>query len=69
MRYRYLGDKQPDPALVGQLCDPVRRPDGRCVVGRGKALVVFGEGRLTVVLRRRPRLAERTEVRDAPPAR
>lgn len=56
MRYVYLGDRQTDPALVGQPCDPVRRTDGRCVVARGSALVVFADGLRRVVNRRRLRL-------------
>jgi hypothetical protein len=55
-RYIYLGDRLTEPALVGALCGPVRRADGRCVVGRGKAVVRFGDGRPVVVLRRRLRL-------------
>lgn len=56
MRYTYLGDSLTASTLIGQPCDPVRRADGRCVVGRGKALVRFGDGRSVVVLRRRLRL-------------
>lgn len=58
MRYIYLGDRLTDPTLVQQPCDPVRRADGRCVVGRSKQLVRFGDGRLVAVLRRRLRLTE-----------
>lgn len=36
MRYVYLGDRLTDPRLVGQPCDPIRRTDGRVVVGTGK---------------------------------
>jgi len=62
-RYRYLGDRWTDPRLRGQACDPVRRPDGRCIVGRSKQLVRFGDGRARVVNRRRLRL-----VRTDPPS-
>lgn len=55
MRYRYLGDRLTDQRLRDQPCDPVRRADGRCVVGRSKQLVVFADGTRTVVLRRRLR--------------
>lgn len=60
MRYVYLGDRLTDPALVGQPCDPVRRPDGKCIVGRRMAtqLVVFADGVVRVVLRRRLRVME-----------
>ena len=40
----------------GQECDPVRRPDGRCVARRGTALVVFADGSRIAVNRRRLRL-------------
>jgi hypothetical protein len=56
VRYVYLGDGLTDPALVGQPCDPVRRTDGRCIVGKSKQLVVLGGGRHVVVLRRRLRV-------------
>jgi len=55
-RYTYLGDRMTDPALKGLPCDPVRRRDGRCIVGRGNALVRFSDGSVRVVLRRRLRL-------------
>ena len=58
-RYVYLGDRLTAPSLRGAPCDPVRRPDGKVVVGRGKALVRFADGRAVVVLRRRLRLAGR----------
>jgi hypothetical protein len=59
VRYVYLGDKLTDPALVGRACDPVRRADGKCIVGRrtASALVVFErETEPRVVLRRRLRV-------------
>ena len=56
MRYIYLGDKLTRPELRGQPCDPGRRPDGRGVVGQGKAVVRFRDGTLAIVLRRRLRL-------------
>lgn len=64
MRYVYLGDRLTDPRLVGQPCDPIRRADGRVVVGSGKGtprnqLVRFADGTLAVVLGRRLRLAEK----------
>ena len=57
-RYIYLGDRLTDARLRGQRCDPVRRQDGRCVVGRGKQLVQFAAGTRHVVLRRRLRVRE-----------
>ena len=59
MRYRYLGDRWTDPALVGAPCNPIRRPDGKCIVGGGKMLVAFADGRQAIVLRRRLRVEQR----------
>jgi len=60
-RYVYLGDKLTDPALVGMRCNPVRRPDGKCVVSTrmATALVTDGAGRRFVVKRRRLRLSDK----------
>jgi hypothetical protein len=57
-RYSYLGDKLTDPRLIGQPCDPIRRPDGRVIVGRKprNQLVVFANGEQVVVLGRRLRV-------------
>jgi hypothetical protein len=62
MRYVYLGGPMTDPHYVGQLCDPVRRADGKVIVGSGKGvprnqLVRFEDGTEVVVLGRRLRLA------------
>lgn len=61
MRYLYLGDRMTPAALVGMACDPVRRPDGRCVVSTrmATALVVDAAGRRHVIKRRRLRLTEK----------
>lgn len=58
LRYTYLGDHLTDPALVGMACDPVRRPDGKCIISQklATALVIDEQGRKHVVLRRRLRL-------------
>ena len=58
MRYTYLGDKQTNPSRIGMLCDPVRRPDGKCIVNvkMATALVVDQQGRKHVVLHRQLRL-------------
>lgn len=63
-RYCYLGDRLTDPRLVGQPCDPVRRRDGKVIVGTGQGvprnqLVVFADGSQVVVLGRRLRLADK----------
>ena len=57
-RYRYLGDKMTCSSFKGQLCSPVRRPDGKCIVSvkMATALVRFADGREAVVARRRLRL-------------
>lgn len=55
-RYVYLGDRLTDPALVDQICEPVRRADGKCIVGRAKQLVRFANGTEVAVMRRRLRL-------------
>lgn len=64
MRYRYLGDKLTDPALVGADCDPVLRDDGRCIVSQRMAtqLVTFADGVPRVVLRRRLRRLDKLTV-------
>jgi hypothetical protein len=58
MRYIYLGDKHTNPLLVGMKCDPVRDKRGKCVVGRGSALVVDAQGNKYVVVRRRLRVVK-----------
>lgn len=59
MRYVYLGDRLTDPRYVGQPCDPIRRADGKVVIGRKprNQLVQFADGTLAVVLGRRLRVA------------
>lgn len=58
MRYTYLGDKHTDNGLAGMRCNPVRRPDGKCVVSMkmATALVIDERGCLHVVARRRLRV-------------
>jgi hypothetical protein len=56
VRYTYLGDRLTRSDLVMAPCDPVRRGDGKCVVGKSKQLVTFNDGTQFVVLRRRLRL-------------
>jgi hypothetical protein len=59
LRYVYLGDRFTASRYRNQPCDPVRRPDGKCIVSGGKAFVTFdGEDRVAVV-RRRLRLTEK----------
>lgn len=58
MRYTYLGDALTAPHLRGMQCDPVRRPDGKCIVSvrMATALVVDADGKRYVVKRRRLRV-------------
>ena len=58
MRYTYLGDNLTRTELRRAQCDPVRRPDGRCIVGTkmASALVQLSSGERVVVLRRLLRL-------------
>jgi len=59
MRYRYHNRLyEAHGAPHGVLCDPVRKPDGRCIVGPGRALVRFQDGTEAVVIRRCLRLTE-----------
>jgi len=64
-RYVYLGDRWTDARLAGRACNPVRRPDGRCILSgpRASALVVFDTGERHVVARRRLRLVEKLKAR------
>ena len=58
MRYTYLGDSLTAEHLKGLQCDPVRRPDGMCIVSVrfASALVIDEAGNRHVVKRRRLRL-------------
>lgn len=59
-RYTFLGDRLTDDALRGKRCNPVRRPDGRCVVSQRMAtqlVLLEGETQPRVVPRRRLRLS------------
>jgi hypothetical protein len=56
VRYVYLGDRHTAAEFRHQPCDPVRRPDGKCVRGRGAQLVRFADGREVVVVARRLRV-------------
>jgi len=56
--YRQCGEPH------GVFCDPVRRPDGKCVVTKktGKQLVDFGDGARCWVIRRNLRIKHRCDV-------
>ena len=66
-RYIYLGDRMTRADLKGKWCDPVRREDGKCIVSNRMAtqMVKFYDGELSIVARRRLRLLEKWEARDA----
>ena len=63
MRYTYLGDALTADHLRGMQCGPVRRADGKCIVGQAlaTALVVDANGTRYNVLRRRLRLNSKLE--------
>lgn len=44
MSYRYSGDRYTDPALKGQICTAVLRPDGKCIRGKNGSMLVEFEG-------------------------
>jgi len=51
--YKYIGDRQTDPKYKGEICEAVRRPDGKCIRGRnGNMLVQFCTGETVVVIGR-----------------
>ena len=57
MRYQYINKAYRESGSGhGILCDPVRRHDGKCVVGKGKQLVRFEDGTLCAVIQRCLRL-------------
>jgi hypothetical protein len=51
--YKYLGDRNTDPALKGARCYGVLRADGKTIRGRnGSMLVKLEDGRKMVVIGR-----------------
>lgn len=53
MTYKYLGDKHTDPRHKGQLCEAVRRENGKCTRGKnGNFLIQFASGEKVVVIGR-----------------
>lgn len=64
MRYVYLGDRFTADALRNQPCDPVRRSDGKCIVGGSKQLVRLADGTEHVVNRRRLRVQHHDTRKD-----
>ena len=57
-RYTYIGDRLTADHLRGLQCDPVRRPDGKCIINikLAQALVQDANGNRYVVMRRCLRL-------------
>ncbi|BBO80817.1 hypothetical protein DSCO28_13830 [Desulfosarcina ovata subsp. sediminis] len=52
-------------ARHGIFCDPVRRPDGKCIVSKDKILVRFlGEEAPVLVMRRTIRLRSKCKNKD-----
>lgn len=52
-QYIYKGDRFTDPALKGQPCTAVLRPNGKCITaGRKVAILVSFKGKKVVVNRR-----------------
>lgn len=70
-RYVYVGDRLTDPRYIRQPCDPVLRPDGKCIVGRKprNQLVRFADGNEVVVLGRRLRLTKEARPSNGPDLR
>lgn len=66
MRYTYLGDAMTAPALLNMQCNPVRRPDGKCIVSvkMATALVEDESGARHVVKRRRLRLNSKLKAKS-----
>jgi len=60
MTHVYLGDKWTDPALKGLPVTLAKRPDGKTVTGRGKAIMTPASGVAFVGLLRRTRRIEGT---------
>ena len=57
LRYTYRGDRMTADPLRGMQCDPVRDQRGKCITSKmATMLVVDGEGRRHVVLRRMLRI-------------
>lgn len=52
MKYRYLGDRFTDPIYKGQICESVRRADGKCIRGKNGNMLVSFAGRPVVVIAR-----------------
>ncbi len=55
MRYTYLGDRLTDPDLKRMQCDPVLRPDGKCIRSRMSTMIVTDGVKSYIVLARRLR--------------
>lgn len=50
--YKYLGDRFTDEKYRGQICNAVRRPDGKCIRGKNGSMLVEFEGVKVVVIGR-----------------
>ena len=56
MRYTYKGDRLTDNLLKGMQCDPVRRPDGKCMRSRLSTMLVTDGYKGYIVLARQLRI-------------
>lgn len=50
--YKYLGDRLTDPKYKGQICEAVRREDGKCIRGRNGTMLVSFDGIIVTVVAR-----------------
>jgi len=46
----------------GVFCDPIKRPDGKCVLGKRHQLVLFEDGERHFVIRRCVRLKNKCKI-------
>lgn len=51
-KYRYIGDRMTDPALKGQICQAIVRPNGKCIRGKNGSMLVSFQGVPIVVIGR-----------------
>lgn len=56
MRYTYLGDRHTDSSLIGMQCDPIKRPNGKCIRSKKSTMLVTDGNIKYVVLARRLRI-------------
>lgn len=52
VKYRYIGDRNTDPALKNRECTAIRRQDGKCIRARNGSMLVEFDGIPTIVVGR-----------------